>query len=235
MKLTGYAIYPPEIPVQGEFAILSHAERTMLHHVISQLDNNSNIVEVGSALGGAACIMAATNSTINVLCIEPFHNNIWSWQNQIRPYLTQHIEGWCKSQKLSKNHYLFLSSSVIPHIDLCFERDPLGILAFNFITNQFPNIKLLQGESPNICADWTTPIDLYFEDAMHTNPVLHSNIDFWTKHIKPNGFIIGHDYNELCPDVVSEFNNLIQQGWSLIAKVEYLIVLQKPNTIAGNN
>jgi|APGre2960657404_1045060.scaffolds.fasta_scaffold10699_4 hypothetical protein len=32
-----------------------------------------------------------------------------------------------------------------------------------------------------------------------------------------------------------EFNNLIQQGWRLIAKVESLIVLQKPDTIEGNN
>ena len=29
-----------------------------------------------------------------------------------------------------------------------------------------------------------------------------------TCNIKPNGFIIGHDYNHLCPEVVSEFNKL---------------------------
>ena len=82
-----------------------------------------------------------------------------------------------------------------------------------------------------ICADWVEPIDMYFEDAKHENPVLHSNIDFWIKHIKPNGFIVGHDYNDLYTDVKSEFNNLIQQGWNLVTKVDALIILQKPNTL----
>jgi hypothetical protein len=107
--------------------------------------------------------------------------------------------------------------------------------AFNFITKQFPNIKLLQKESPHDCADWSQPIDVYFEDALHANPLLNSNIQFWSNHIKPNGFIIGHDYNQLCPDVMYEFNKLIQSGWRLITKVDSLIVLQKPNTAEGNN
>ena len=110
--------YPIQIPLQGEFAILSHIERTILYNLISQLGDGSNIVEVGSAFGGAACIMASVNPTINVTSIEPFHNNIWSWQNQIRPNITNTIENWCGSRNISKENYLFLSSCVIPYIDL---------------------------------------------------------------------------------------------------------------------
>jgi len=227
--------YVKSIPLQGEFALLNHTERSILHNVISQLADNSTIVEVGSALGGSACIMAAANPTVNIVCFEPFHNNIGCWKNQIRPLLIHSIEKWCRSQNISKENYLFLISLIIPHIDSCFEKDPLGVSAFNFITKQFPNIKLLQKESPHDCADWSQPIDVYFEDALHANPLLNSNIQFWSNHIKPNGFIIGHDYNQLCPDVMYEFNKLIQSGWRLITKVDSLIVLQKPNTAEGNN
>ena len=235
MKINYNMTYVKGIPLQGEFAILSHTERSILHNIISQLADNSTVVEVGSALGGSACIMAAANPKINIVCIEPFHDNIWSWENQTRPNLAVHMENWIVHQNPLKENYLFLIDPIISYLDLCFKEDPTGCAAFNFITKSFPNIKLFQGESPNICADWTTPIDVYFEDALHANPVLHSNIEFWINHIKPNGFIIGHDYNELCPDVVSEFNNLMQQGWRLITKVDSLIVLQKPNAIEGNN
>ena len=225
MTLNRIVRYPQNIPLQGEFAILSHVERAVLHDLIFQLDDNSTIVEVGSALGGAACIMASANPTINIVSIEAFHNNIWCWENQLRPYLIKHTENWCMVNNIESKDYLFW----LPLIDSCFQEDHLGVLAFNTITKQFPNIKLLQGESPYICSDWTAPIDVYFEDAQHSNPILHSNINFWIKHIKPNGFIVGHDYNDLCPNVKYEFNNLIQRGWNLIAKVESLIILQKPN------
>ena len=73
---------------------------------------------------------------------------------------------------------------------------------------------------------------MYLEDATHHNPVLYENIKFWSNHIKPGGFIIGHDYQNLdtgsYPDVISEFNKLIINGWDLISKVHSLIILQKP-------
>ena len=213
-----------DIPLQGLFAIMSHTERALLYSFISQLGNNITVMEIGSALGGAACVIASANPTINVISIEAFHNNIWCWENQIRPFLAGKIENWCKIRNTDVTNYLFWIELINSH----FEYDRLGISAFEAITKDFPNIKLLQGESPIICSDWNTPIDVYFEDANHNNPLLNSNINFWTKHIKPNGFIIGHDYDQK-PDVKSEFNNLIQQGWNLITKVEQLIILQKPN------
>jgi hypothetical protein len=235
MKINHNVSYWKSIPIQGEFAILSHTERTILYNVISQLSDNSTVVEIGSALGGSACVMAAANPTINIVCIEPFYNNISCWDDQTRPHLAEHLKQWSVYHNISEENYLFLIDPIISYIDLCFKEDPSGASAFNFITKSFPNIKLLQGASPSVCADWSTPIDVYFEDAEHSNPVLHSNIDFWIKYIKPNGFIIGHDYNNLCPDVVSEFNALIGQGWNIISKVESLIILQKPNVTEGNN
>ena len=230
MQLNYWLNYCKTIPLQGEFALLSHMERNILHDLILQLDDNSIIIEIGSALGGSACILAAANPTNNIICIEPFHNNIWSWKNQVKPYLDRHIMTWCDLHNTSVENQL----SWISVIDSCFEEDPLGISAFHAITKDFPNIKLIRGESPYICADWSQPIDVYFEDAMHENPLLHENINFWSRHIKPNGFIVGHDYDDRCPDVIKEFNKLIEKGWSVISKVQSLIILQKPNLIEGN-
>jgi Methyltransferase domain len=59
------------------------------------------------------------------------------------------------------------------------------------------------GYSPQDFQSWTTPIDLYFEDAVHTNPILASNLDFWSKRVKHAGILCGHDYTPRFPDVVA--------------------------------
>ena len=218
-----------EMPVESEFAIMGHTERSVLYSAVKQLADNSVIVEVGSALGGSACIMAAANPNITVNCIEQFqYNNMEIW-NHVKTYIHRHYQIYhlARDQIPTDTH-----SNIISLIDDCFLTDPSGKLAFELITKNFSNIKLHPGESPINFLDWTQPIDMYLEDATHHNPALHENIKFWSDHIKPGGFIIGHDYQNLdtisMPDVVSEFNKLILNGWDLISKVDSLIILQKP-------
>ncbi|WP_158745530.1 class I SAM-dependent methyltransferase [Acidisphaera sp. L21] len=64
-----------------------------------------------------------------------------------------------------------------------------------------PNIRAHQGFSPVDFKSWTQKIDLYFEDAVHTNPVLAENIAFWCGLLNPDGIICGHDHIDRFPDV----------------------------------
>jgi len=64
-----------------------------------------------------------------------------------------------------------------------------------------PNIRAHQGFSPDDFANWTQPIDLYFEDAVHVDPILARNLEFWSSHLKASGILCGHDYTERFPDV----------------------------------
>jgi hypothetical protein len=70
------------------------------------------------------------------------------------------------------------------------------------------NVVLHQGYSPQVCADWTRPIDIYFDDAVHQNPILAQNINFWKTHVVSGGIVCGHDYTNLWPDVISEAEKL---------------------------
>lgn len=71
-----------------------------------------------------------------------------------------------------------------------------------------PNVKALQGRSPQDFQHWDIPVDAYFEDAVHRNPVLAQNIEMWMGRLSPGGIVCGHDYADRCPDVVSEVNKL---------------------------
>lgn len=59
----------------------------------------------------------------------------------------------------------------------------------------------MQGFSPKDFSHWHEKIDLYFEDAVHTDPTLGENIRFWGERLKPNGILCGHDFVEKFPDV----------------------------------
>ena len=80
----------------------------------------------------------------------------------------------------------------------------------NFRTNvsDVANIIPLRGYSPRDFDGWQRQIDLLFEDSVHTNPVLHQNLTFWTPFVRPRGVICGHDYCDEFPDVKAEADGL---------------------------
>ncbi|WP_254070717.1 class I SAM-dependent methyltransferase [Acidisphaera sp. L21] len=73
------------------------------------------------------------------------------------------------------------------------------------------NIRAHQGYSPNDFLDWTVPVDLFFEDAVHADPVLSRNLEFWSSHLKPDGIACGHDYISRFPDVCRGANQLARR------------------------
>lgn len=83
-----------------------------------------------------------------------------------------------------------------------------------------PNVIPLQGYSPKDYQWWDKPLDLYFEDAVHKNPVLHENLLFWSSFLKPHGILCGHDYSPKFRDVISEVEALAVQRSARLFQVE---------------
>lgn len=77
-------------------------------------------------------------------------------------------------------------------------------------TADCPNVVAMQGYSPGDFQDWDKQIDLYFEDAVHKNPILKKNLDFWGGFLGPNGILCGHDFAEKFPDVMSEASDVAE-------------------------
>ncbi len=76
-----------------------------------------------------------------------------------------------------------------------------GIEQFREYTKDCPNVRPIQAYSPDGIGDWDIPVDIYYEDAVHTNPILDQNIKFWTSRLSPNGIACGDDYRPRFADV----------------------------------
>jgi len=99
---------------------------------------------------------------------------------------------------------------------------PFSQKAFSHFTADCENIVMIKGFSPAVARGWRLNIDLYVEDAMHNNPVLHRNIFFWSAKIKKGGTAAGHDYCDEWPDVISEVDTLASTWGSQVNLAESL-------------
>tara|TARA_R110002072_G_scaffold20532_8_gene74321 strand:- start:6611 stop:7621 length:1011 start_codon:yes stop_codon:yes gene_type:complete len=84
-----------------------------------------------------------------------------------------------------------------------------------------PNVQTIQGYSPNDVQDWDKKIDLFFEDAVHRNPIFEQNIDFWSSHLKQTGIACGDDYRPRYPDIVNGVNRLAKRLGRSIITVDF--------------
>ncbi|RYD66608.1 MAG: class I SAM-dependent methyltransferase [Verrucomicrobiaceae bacterium] len=91
-----------------------------------------------------------------------------------------------------------------------------------------PNVVPHQGYSPQVCAGWTTPIHVYFDDAVHQNPVLAQNINFWKAHVVSGGHVCGHDYIGQWPDVIREADKLAAEWGTVVEKADSFWWVRKP-------
>jgi hypothetical protein len=101
--------------------------------------------------------------------------------------------------------------------------------AFEHFTADCDNIVMVQGYSPQVARGWKLPVDLYVEDAIHANPVLRQNLDFWGSRVRAGGVIAGHDYTPQWPDVIREVEGLAQRLQSTIQVTETLWSFVKPD------
>ena len=108
------------------------------------------------------------------------------------------------------------------------EIPPFGLEAFQHFTRDCPNVTPIKGFSPDVVSDWDTPVDMYFEDAIHGNPGLRDNLDFWIARLKPGGILCGHDYSLRFIDVKRESDGWAARWNTQVAIVGSLWAIRKP-------
>jgi hypothetical protein len=201
---------------------ISIRERRMLMTAVRRLAKGSVVLETNSALGGRATIMSTANKDIQIYSVEYFQDNMLKEQfDSMEPWLENQMVDFSTNPKEVKPLLIEIQNS--------FDEDITGKKAWEIITAPYSNIKLFSDYAlEDFEVIWDIPIDLCVID-IHENPRLRENLDVWIKHIKSEGLLMAHLYDrELGPDVVSEIDNLINQGWKLIRRIERLILIQKP-------
>jgi hypothetical protein len=192
-----------------KMALMSLDEALSLEHVALQLSDNSVVVEVGCFMGGSAAIIAHTNKSISVHSFDLFEDDTHTAYR-------------------GPNQYKLFSQ-------LLQEKKPVRSLDNVRKILSYSNIHLYKGRSPVDFVNWDTPIDMYFEDSLHTNPSLSMNIKFWEPKLKEGGYLLMHDCRPFLPkdhfhrfiDVEYESEKLLANGYKKISHVGALLVLQK--------
>jgi len=109
-----------------------------------------------------------------------------------------------------------------------------SIETFKKFTGDCPNVEAIQGYSPDIVGGWNEPIDLFFEDAVHRNPIFERNIEFWSALLKPTGIACGDDYRPRYPDIVNGVNKLAKRlGRSIITVDFFWCLLPDERDVLG--
>ena len=188
---------------------MEQVEREELGRISSLLPDNAVIVEVGTFCGGSAAIMSSSNSSAQIHCFDMFEND-------------SH-----KSYRGPNQYRLFYELLEVEHAERTIENVAK-------VLKDFPNIHLYKKHSP-FEIKFDIPIDLYFEDGQHTNPVLERNLNFWSSRVKKQGYIAIHDCRPWLPldhyhrfvDVENARDKLLVNGYTLVSHVRGLVILQK--------
>lgn len=76
----------------------------------------------------------------------------------------------------------------------------LSVHAFRSYTHELENIVPVQGFAPD-ALEFDGEIDMFFEDATHTEPVFSMNMDRFMAQLKPGGVLCGDDFGNAFPEV----------------------------------
>jgi hypothetical protein len=136
-----------------------------------------------------------------------FGRSSWAWAKSVNPSVTLYcIDAWKDDD---------IRTMQAPHGISC------GIEQFRAFTQDCPNILPMQGYSPTGFLSWTDPIDLYYEDAAHTDPILSQNLEFWTARLKPGGIICGGSYRPRFADVQHGAERLAERFGRALLRVDF--------------
>ena len=182
---------------------LLHAipEIDSLLSIVKKLPKNPVIVEIGTYLGATTVSISKERPDASITTIDCCEHGS-NWNAPYDKYVREYIVDKVLKENVSKKHVLENLSRV-------------------------SNVNFIEGYSPQCAADWNTEIDLYFEDGDHGNPNLAINLAYWSKFVKVGGYLAAHDYGDPCPDVVTEIDKMIDNGWKKILNDRLLIILQK--------
>lgn len=95
-----------------------------------------------------------------------------------------------------------------------------GLECFRHYLKDCPNVVPLKGYSPVDCADWSTKLDVFFDDAVHNDPVFSQNLEFWSTWVRPVGILCGHDYRRKFPDIERAVGRAARQTKRALIVVE---------------
>jgi hypothetical protein len=213
---------PNVLPLESCFSSISVSERFLMLRTARQLAANSVVLEVNGSLGGRAATLARGNKNIIIHSIEAFNEG--SLKNEfdsVKPWIREQLFDICRDNNLDKK----VGQELFDNLSSDFENDPSGRLAFNRIISKYTNVILQERSIPRF-ADWTAPLDMVVIN-MTENPKLNQNLSYWINHLKSDGRIMAHLYND-SPDVTKEINDLINQGWKVLDKEDTMILIQKP-------
>lgn len=106
---------------------------------------------------------------------------------------------------------------------------PFSIEAFRHYTRDCPNIRTIQGYSPEVVREsWDREVDLFFDDGDHDEPGLSRNRDFWTPRIKPGGWFCADEYDAAYPDCLRKTHELAIEWKVPVDRVGLFCWLRKP-------
>jgi len=137
-----------------------------------------------------------------------FGSSSWTWAKSVDPSVTVYcIDPWEGNEGVRAMEARYGIT--------------YGIEQFKRHTADCPNIRPLQGYSPTNFLDWSDPIDLYYEDAVHVNPILARNLEFWSGKLKPGGIVCGDDYRPRFPDVRAGAEDLARRLGRDLIRVDF--------------
>lgn len=56
--------------------------------------------------------------------------------------------------------------------------------------------EVIRGRSMDVVKNWKTQLDFFFLDSIHTYEFVRDDLAEWSKHVKPGGVILCHDFTE---------------------------------------
>ncbi|MEM9530705.1 MAG: class I SAM-dependent methyltransferase [Pseudomonadota bacterium] len=146
-----------------------------------------------------------------------FGRSSWAWAKSVDASVTVHcIDPWEKNLGVR---------AMERRLGITY-----GLETFLQFTEDCPNVQAHQGYSPKDFSDWTSEIDLYYEDAVHTDPMLARNLDFWTEKLRPAGIICGDDYRPRFPDVMAGAQRLAERFQRRLLRVDFFWCLLPAET-----
>lgn len=196
-----------ELSPNSKFGLLSKMDKVFLHSMAKIIPKNGVVVELGVYLGAASTIIAHSNSTLQIHSFDLFDNSV---QRPIDLHKTFTIEALGPNQKRT-------------------------IENVQKLVNEYPNIHLHKVKILRH-VEFNEPIDLYLEDANHSNPSLAFRLNMWMPRVKVGGYVVLHDYRPFLPpdaqlrfkDVEDHVNRINKYpNWEFVGSCGSYAVLQK--------
>ena len=135
-----------------------------LRDLVRSLPENLTILEIGTYLGGTTVRMAEERPDARIITVDCCDTEQW-----LPPY-----DEYSNNTLIAQ--YGITPSEQTMRINL----------------SRFDNIEFIKGFSPDDFIDFNTPVDLYFEDGDHGEPL--ESMENFLHCVKPGGYFVAHDY-----------------------------------------